>query len=215
MGLELTFEIEVQERRMKVDVRGEDIGLVLTNKKQLMFAIETVIRQFLFRKELINRQSQLAVYAHGTNPKPVKTSRYDEYEEEDDDNIGNREHHGEREFNGADYGEVRRERRPRRKNAGNRNGNRAGGRNGNRNGNRAGGRRRDNRPQNHTDEFLQDMARILRDQVLEEGEARMTKSLNPYERRIIHETLHDDQRVKTESEGDGKFKQIKITKIGE
>lgn len=219
MGLDLTFDIEVQDRRMKVDIRGEDIGLVLTNKKQLMFSIETIIRQFLFRRELINRQSQLAVYAHGTNPKPAKTtSRYDEYEEEEDDNIGNREHGNEREFNGADYGEVKRERRPRRRNPnGNRNGNRksASGRGGNRNGNRSGGRRRDNRPQNHTDEFLQDMARILRDQVLEEGEARMTKSLNPYERRIVHETLHDDQRVKTESEGDGKYKQIKIVKIGE
>ncbi|MAZ49444.1 MAG: hypothetical protein CME65_12865 [Halobacteriovoraceae bacterium] len=222
MGLELTFEIEVQDRRMKVDIRGEDIGLVLTNKKQLMFSIETIIRQFLFRRELINKQSQLAVYAHGTNPKPARTtSRYDDIEEEDDDNIGNREHHGEREFNGADYGEVKRERRPRRRNPnGNRsgNGNRrsASGRGGNRNGNRAGGgRRRDNRPQNHTDEFLQDMARILRDQVLEEGEVRMTKSLNPYERRIVHETLHDDQRVKTESEGDGKYKQIKIVKIAD
>ncbi len=224
MGLDLTYDIEVQERRLKVDIRGEDIGLVLTNKKQLMYALETIMRQFLFRKELITKQSHLSVYAHGTNPKPAKVSRYDEVEEDDEDNFGNREHNGEREFRGADYGEVEHKRRPRnRKNAnGNSNGNRknaSGNRrnaNGNRNGNRNGNFKRgprDNKPVNHTDEFLQDMARILRDQVLEEGEARMTKSLNPYERRIVHETLHDDQRVKTESEGDGKFKQIKISKI--
>lgn len=203
LGLDLTFDIEVQDRRVKVDVRGEDIGLVLTNKKQLMYSFETVMRQFLFRRNLITRQSQLAVYAHGTNPKPAKTNRYDDFEEEENDNFGNREHHGEREFRGEDYGNAKHPKRQSRR------------RNNNARGNRSGRGRRDQRPQNHTDEFLQDMARILRDQVLEEGVPKLTKSLNPYERRIIHEALQEDQRVKTESEGDGKFKQIRISLINQ
>lgn len=214
MGLDLNYEIEVQASRIQVDIRGEDIGLVLTNRKQLMYAIETILRQFLFRKELIKRQSHLSVYAHGTNPKPARQaeSRYEDIEEEEGDNFGNREHNGEREFNGGDYGD-----RKIKRNARGRNGNRnARGRNNNnrRRQNDRGGSRGNQRP-THTDEFLQDMARILRDQVLEENESKMTKALNSYERRIVHEALHDDQRVKTESEGDGKFKQIKISAIAD
>ncbi len=48
-------------------------------------------------------------------------------------------------------------------------------------------------------------------QVLEKKEAILLKSLNPADRRIVHQAINDDSRFLSSSIGDGRFKQVQIS----
>ena len=62
---------------------------------------------------------------------------------------------------------------------------------------------------------LEDMAIRLAQQVEKNGRSKMIEPLNPYERRIIHTTLQDHEKVTTESIGTRSFKRIKVKLIHE
>ncbi|MBI5710438.1 MAG: Jag N-terminal domain-containing protein [Candidatus Eisenbacteria bacterium] len=60
------------------------------------------------------------------------------------------------------------------------------------------------------EEELRELARSLADQALATGAEMVTEYLNSQERRIVHVTLKDDQRVKTYALGDGMIKRVAI-----
>ncbi len=57
---------------------------------------------------------------------------------------------------------------------------------------------------------LERMARAVADEVDESGRPRALEALSPAERRVIHETLADDPRVTSKSEGRGLRRQIVV-----
>jgi len=59
-------------------------------------------------------------------------------------------------------------------------------------------------------DMLKDSAKNLARQVVEYGVARYLPPMNAYERRIIHMTLIDIPGIKTESEGEGEERRVKI-----
>ena len=61
--------------------------------------------------------------------------------------------------------------------------------------------------------MLEQMSRRMADQVIEKGRSRITEPLNPYERRIVHLTLEDHDKVTTESIGVGNLKKVRIKPI--
>ncbi|RME92751.1 MAG: KH domain-containing protein [Candidatus Hydrogenedentota bacterium] len=58
--------------------------------------------------------------------------------------------------------------------------------------------------------YLAELARKVADSAIRAGRRRSIDPLNPYERRIIHMELQDDDRVSTESEGVGTYKKVWI-----
>jgi spoIIIJ-associated protein len=46
------------------------------------------------------------------------------------------------------------------------------------------------------------------------GKSRLLDPLNPYERRLVHMALQDHELVKTESEGNGVYKRVRIFRVG-
>lgn len=73
-----------------------------------------------------------------------------------------------------------------------------------------GGDRNRPRRNNNNEKDLENMAKELRDKVLDERASAMSPSLNPAERRIIHEYFKDDPQFETISKGDGRFKKIEV-----
>ena len=59
-------------------------------------------------------------------------------------------------------------------------------------------------------QYLSDMAIKIADTVIKNGRSRLLEPLNPYERRLIHMALQEDDRVETESEGVGVYKRVRI-----
>ena len=59
-------------------------------------------------------------------------------------------------------------------------------------------------------EYLESMIEKLKAKVLDQGRSVYVKALPPKERRIVHQFLAKDERVKSKSIGDGHFKKIKI-----
>ncbi|MDH5719403.1 MAG: KH domain-containing protein [Spirochaetia bacterium] len=57
---------------------------------------------------------------------------------------------------------------------------------------------------------LADIANKIANFVIKTGKSRLMDPLNPYERRIIHMTLQENELVKTESEGTGVHKRIRV-----
>lgn len=60
------------------------------------------------------------------------------------------------------------------------------------------------------DDELRDIAFQVAHQAKETGSEQLTKPLNPYERRIIHLTLADDDSVSTRSQGSGFLKAVAV-----
>ncbi|MES0490570.1 MAG: R3H domain-containing nucleic acid-binding protein [Leptospirales bacterium] len=58
--------------------------------------------------------------------------------------------------------------------------------------------------------YLADMAIRMADAVAKYGKSRLLEPLNPFERRLIHVELQEDDRVETESEGTGIYKRVRI-----
>jgi spoIIIJ-associated protein len=59
-------------------------------------------------------------------------------------------------------------------------------------------------------QLLESMIDKLKQKVLEQGRPVYVKALAPKERRVVHQFLARDERVKSKSIGDGHFKKIKI-----
>lgn len=62
---------------------------------------------------------------------------------------------------------------------------------------------------------LIDLAEKLKSVVIEKGKSVYFRALPPKDRKIIHQYLADDQRVRSRSVGDGHFKKIKIFPAGQ
>lgn len=54
------------------------------------------------------------------------------------------------------------------------------------------------------------LAKSAANQVAKTGRPKLLDLMNPFERRIIHVTLQEDERVFTKSEGNGTFKRVKV-----
>jgi spoIIIJ-associated protein len=59
------------------------------------------------------------------------------------------------------------------------------------------------------------MANRVAHEVRRTGRPRLLAPLNPFERRLIHTALGEMGGVTTESEGDGLYKQIRVSYHGE
>lgn len=60
---------------------------------------------------------------------------------------------------------------------------------------------------------LEELAKKTADFVARTGKSRLLDPLNPYERRLIHVALQEDDRVETESEGNGVYKRLRVTSV--
>ena len=59
-------------------------------------------------------------------------------------------------------------------------------------------------------EKLNKLAKSVADRVAKSGRSVLLESMNPYERRIVHLTLEEDDRVTTRSEGNGLYKRVRV-----
>ena len=57
---------------------------------------------------------------------------------------------------------------------------------------------------------LNKLAKSVADRVAKSGRSVLLESMNPYERRIVHLTLEEDDRVTTRSEGNGLYKRVRV-----
>ncbi|MEA5106312.1 MAG: RNA-binding cell elongation regulator Jag/EloR [Sphaerochaeta associata] len=62
----------------------------------------------------------------------------------------------------------------------------------------------------HEEQLIR-MAFKTAEQVKKSGRSRLLEPMNPYERRLVHTALNDFGGVETKSEGEGLYKQIRIT----
>lgn len=62
----------------------------------------------------------------------------------------------------------------------------------------------------HEEQLIR-MAFKSAEQVMRSGRSRLLEPMNPYERRLVHTALNDFGGVDTKSEGEGLYKQIRIT----
>ncbi|MFP4330183.1 MAG: RNA-binding cell elongation regulator Jag/EloR [Spirochaetaceae bacterium] len=64
------------------------------------------------------------------------------------------------------------------------------------------------------EESLIRMAQQVGDQVKRTRRSRLLEPMNPFERRLIHTTLNDVSDIETQSEGEGLYKQVRISYRG-
>ncbi len=62
-------------------------------------------------------------------------------------------------------------------------------------------------------DHLMEIARKTGEYVARTGKSRLLDPLNPYERRLVHMALQDSDIVKTESEGNGVYKRVRVFRI--
>lgn len=62
-------------------------------------------------------------------------------------------------------------------------------------------------------QHLMDIAKKTGEYVLRTGKSRLLDPLNPYERRLVHMALQDNEHVKTESEGNGVYKRVRVFRV--
>lgn len=62
-------------------------------------------------------------------------------------------------------------------------------------------------------QHLMEVARKTGAYVARTGKSRLLDPLNPYERRLVHMALQDNETVKTESEGNGVYKRVRIFRV--
>jgi len=62
-------------------------------------------------------------------------------------------------------------------------------------------------------QHLTEMAQKTAEYVIRTGRSRLLDPLNPYERRLVHMALQDNDNVKTESEGNGVYKRVRIFRL--
>lgn len=62
-------------------------------------------------------------------------------------------------------------------------------------------------------QHLVEVAKKTAAYVARTGKSRLLDPLNPYERRLVHMALQDNETVKTESEGNGVYKRVRIFRV--
>lgn len=62
-------------------------------------------------------------------------------------------------------------------------------------------------------QHLMEIAKKTGEYVLKTGKSRLLDPLNPYERRLVHMALQDNEHVKTESEGNGVYKRVRVFRV--
>lgn len=62
-------------------------------------------------------------------------------------------------------------------------------------------------------QHLMEIAQKTGEYVLKTGKSRLLDPLNPYERRLVHMALQDNPNVKTESEGNGVYKRVRVFRL--
>lgn len=62
-------------------------------------------------------------------------------------------------------------------------------------------------------QHLMEIARKTGEYVGRTGKSRLLDPLNPYERRLVHMALQDNEIVKTESEGNGVYKRVRVFRV--
>ena len=65
---------------------------------------------------------------------------------------------------------------------------------------------------NRRAKYLENLAKKTASFVSKTGKSRLLDPLNPYERRLIHVALQDMNHIQTESEGNGVYKKVRISK---
>jgi spoIIIJ-associated protein len=56
------------------------------------------------------------------------------------------------------------------------------------------------------------MAKKTASYVRKSGKSRLLEPMNPFERRLVHTTLNDMKDIETKSEGDGLYKQVRVSR---
>lgn len=64
-------------------------------------------------------------------------------------------------------------------------------------------------------DYLRKLARNIANRVAKSGKSFLLEAMNPYERRIIHLEIESDDRVTTESEGNGLYKRVRVMGTGD
>ena len=64
------------------------------------------------------------------------------------------------------------------------------------------------------EESLIRLAQKVGDQVMRSHTSRLLEPMNPFERRLIHTALADIEGIETKSEGEGLYKQVRVSYIG-
>jgi spoIIIJ-associated protein len=62
-------------------------------------------------------------------------------------------------------------------------------------------------------QHLMEIAKKTGEYVARTGKSRLLDPLNPYERRLVHMALQDNESVKTESEGNGVYKRVRVFRV--
>lgn len=60
------------------------------------------------------------------------------------------------------------------------------------------------------EDILTDLARKMANEVRRSGKARSLEPMNPFERRLIHIALQDEDGIETRSEGEGVYRKVRI-----
>ncbi|MBW7856760.1 MAG: KH domain-containing protein [Leptonema sp. (in: Bacteria)] len=64
-------------------------------------------------------------------------------------------------------------------------------------------------------DYLRKLARNIANRVAKSGKSFLLEAMNPYERRIVHLEIEADDRVTTESEGNGLYKRVRVMRIAD
>lgn len=137
--LDLYVKVSFKDNHLKVTFTGNDLGLLLRNKAELLVSFETIVKQFLLRKVHMKNEVKLTLRC----------------------------------FNEDNYND-----RPRNKS-------------------------NESEIISHVDE--------MKKKVLDTKKAILLKSMNPAERRIVHQYISEDPKFKSNSIGDGRFKKVELS----
>lgn len=182
-NLELEARVSFRDPQVRVSISGNDAGLLFRERRQLLDALETVIRRFLGQKINLEENIRILVEGPRRDDRPARPSQEGAQE-------------------GAPEGE--RSERPRRDNNRRGNDNRRGPRGDNR------GERRDRRPNPRENELIE-MAKKYEREITEKQQPILIQALTAADRRIIHQYFQDHPDIITTSLGEGQIKTIELS----
>lgn len=77
MHLDIERNFYVKGDTLQCELKGDDVGLFLTNRKALLISLETIVRQVIFRSENISNETRIRISARGTNERKERSDRRD------------------------------------------------------------------------------------------------------------------------------------------
>ncbi|WP_372651603.1 DEAD/DEAH box helicase [Halobacteriovorax sp.] len=138
--LDLYVKASFKDNHLKVTFTGNDLGLLLRNKAELLISFETIIKQFLLRKVHMKNEIKLTLRC----------------------------------FNEDNYKDSK------------------------------------SKVQNNEKAIISHVDEMKK-KVLESKKALLLKSMNPAERRIVHQYISEDPKFKSNSKGEGRFKKVELS----